>query len=136
MVDNQGKKRDDDAEYVEATEVPPRENAERQGKKVTDSSLFQKTLSIVVMVLAVLYDVSPIDAIPDVIPVAGWLDDFGFTAIAALNLFQQLYGDQTAAIVRAAKYAKWILIVLTVIAVLVLGGIVVGIVALIKSLAG
>ena len=136
MVDNQGKNRDDDAEYVEATEVPPRGSAERQGKKVMDSSLFQKTLSIVVMVLAVLYDISPIDAIPDVIPVAGWLDDFGFTAIAALNLFQQLYGDQTAAIVRAAKYAKWILVVLTVIAVLILGGLVVAIIALIKALAG
>lgn len=136
MNANRNKNKDDDAEYVEATEVPPREEREQQGKNVADSSLFQKTLSIVVMVLAVLYDASPIDAIPDVIPIVGWLDDFGFTAIAALNLFQQLYGDQTAAIVKAAKYAKWIFVVLTAIAVLILGGLVVALIALIKSLAG
>ena len=32
-------------------------------------------LVLVLIVLAVLYIISPIDFIPDVIPVAGWVDD-------------------------------------------------------------
>ncbi len=40
----------------------------------------------VLLVLAVLYVISPIDAIPDVIPVIGWLDDIGFLGFAATML--------------------------------------------------
>lgn len=34
-------------------------------------------------VLAVVYAVLPVDAVPDVIPVVGWLDDIGFLGLAA-----------------------------------------------------
>lgn len=40
----------------------------------------------VLLALAVLYVISPIDAIPDVIPVIGWLDDIGFLGFAATML--------------------------------------------------
>lgn len=30
-----------------------------------------------IIVLAILYIISPIDLVPDVVPVAGWLDDLG-----------------------------------------------------------
>jgi uncharacterized membrane protein YkvA (DUF1232 family) len=40
----------------------------------------------VLLLLAVLYVVSPIDAIPDVIPVIGWLDDIGVLGLAATML--------------------------------------------------
>ena len=33
-------------------------------------------------VLAVLYAVLPVDVIPDVVPVFGWLDDIGFLGVA------------------------------------------------------
>lgn len=33
-------------------------------------------------VLAVLYAVLPIDAVPDVVPVFGWLDDLGVLGVA------------------------------------------------------
>ncbi|MFO0597963.1 MAG: DUF1232 domain-containing protein [Myxococcaceae bacterium] len=33
-------------------------------------------------VLAVLYAISPIDLVPDTIPVIGWLDDLGLLSVA------------------------------------------------------
>jgi uncharacterized membrane protein YkvA (DUF1232 family) len=40
----------------------------------------------VLLLLAVAYVISPIDAIPDVIPVIGWLDDIGVLGLAATML--------------------------------------------------
>lgn len=34
---------------------------------------------IIIGILGLLYGVSPIDAVPDIIPVAGWLDDLVLT---------------------------------------------------------
>lgn len=34
-------------------------------------------------VVAVLYAILPVDAVPDVIPVVGWLDDLGVLGLAA-----------------------------------------------------
>lgn len=44
--------------------------------------------SLALMGLAVLYDVSPVDIIPD-IPVVGWIDDFIITASAGLNCIEK-----------------------------------------------
>ncbi|WP_244237761.1 YkvA family protein [Corallococcus llansteffanensis] len=40
--------------------------------------------------LAVLYFVSPVDAIPDFIPVLGWLDDLGVLSAAALFMVREV----------------------------------------------
>ncbi len=40
----------------------------------------------IIALLAFLYIVSPLDLIPDVIPVIGWLDDLGVLAWAAKQL--------------------------------------------------
>ncbi|MDB5034723.1 MAG: hypothetical protein JWQ98_1964 [Chlorobi bacterium] len=55
---------------------------------LTDSriSIYKK----VGIVLAVIYIVSPVDAIPDVIPVVGWLDDLGVLAILVGSLMREL----------------------------------------------
>ena len=38
--------------------------------------------AIATIIGAIIYVVSPIDAVPDIIPVAGWLDDAGVVAAA------------------------------------------------------
>ena len=56
----------------------------------------------VLLVLAVLYVISPIDAIPDVIPVIGWLDDIGVLGLAATMLINDA---RTFALARKADWA-------------------------------
>ncbi|WP_371877656.1 YkvA family protein [Pyxidicoccus parkwayensis] len=46
-------------------------------------------------VLAVVYFLSPVDAIPDFIPVLGWLDDLGVLSAAALFMVREVQRHQT-----------------------------------------
>lgn len=41
----------------------------------------------IIALLAFLYIISPLDLIPDVVPVIGWLDDLGVLAWAARQVF-------------------------------------------------
>nr|MCR5378205.1 DUF1232 domain-containing protein [Fibrobacter sp.] len=83
------------------------------------------------VIMSMLYAVSPIDLAPDAIPVVGWLDDAGFLITATLNAIQQFTKDQNSSMVKILKYTKWLLILATVIAALLLGGLIAAIVALI-----
>jgi uncharacterized membrane protein YkvA (DUF1232 family) len=40
--------------------------------------------------LAVVYFVSPVDAIPDIIPLLGWMDDLGVLSAAAFWMVRQV----------------------------------------------
>ncbi len=42
---------------------------------------------VTIAVLAMLYIISPLDLIPDFIPVIGWLDDLGLLVWAARQVF-------------------------------------------------
>lgn len=42
---------------------------------------------VIIVLLAFIYVVSPLDLIPDAIPVIGWLDDLGVLAWAARQVF-------------------------------------------------
>jgi uncharacterized membrane protein YkvA (DUF1232 family) len=42
---------------------------------------------IIIVLLAFIYVISPLDLIPDFIPVIGWLDDLGVLAWAARQVF-------------------------------------------------
>ena len=42
---------------------------------------------VIIALLALLYIISPLDLIPDWIPVIGWLDDLGVLAWAARQVF-------------------------------------------------
>ncbi|MEC5157796.1 YkvA family protein [Chryseobacterium sp. MP_3.2] len=48
---------------------------------------------IIIGILGVLYGVSPIDAIPDFIPVAGWMDDLVITGGSLLGVAQAFTKD-------------------------------------------
>lgn len=73
--------------------------------------------SLVLAGLAVLYDISPVDVIPD-IPIVGWVDDFFITATAGLNLIQQYTSESMLWLSTIAKTLKWLTIILGVIVVL------------------
>ncbi|MFP2964055.1 YkvA family protein [Myxococcus sp. 1LA] len=45
-------------------------------------------------VLAVVYFLSPVDAIPDVLPVLGWLDDLGVLSAAAFFMVREVQRHQ------------------------------------------
>lgn len=41
-------------------------------------------------VLAIAYFLSPVDAVPDFIPMLGWLDDIGVLSAAAMSLVREV----------------------------------------------
>ena len=123
----------EDVEVHDMSEMDKRSDCRNKGaeKEQNGVSVVWKALSVLIAMVALAYDMSPIDAVPDALPVFGWLDDLGFTTMAALNLYQQFAKDQGALMVRLAKYVKWMLIALIVIAGVAVGGLVAAIVALV-----
>ena len=94
-----------------------------------------KALSVIIAMMALAYDISPLYLSPDtIIPVLGWLDavlgwavlgwldEAGITLVAALNTYQQFAKDQSALSVRLAKYVKWMMVAVLVIAAAVIIG--------------
>ena len=81
-----------------------------------------KALSVIIAMMALAYDISPLDLSPDAVPVLGWLDDAGITLVAALNAYHQFAKDQSALSVRLAKYVKWMMVAVLVIAAAVIIG--------------
>lgn len=49
----------------------------------------KKLLAIAIVIIAIIYDISPIDLIPDV-PVVGWIDDVVVSVLAFANLIKQM----------------------------------------------
>ena len=84
-------------------------------------------IPVVFLVLAILYDLSPIDIIPD-IPVIGYVDDLMITAIATLNLLQKWFEDTSNTLAAVLGFMKWLVIFVGIIAVSLVGLIVWGIV--------
>jgi Protein of unknown function (DUF1232) len=55
--------------------------------RATPLGAHPKWKRVLIAVLALLYVLSPLDLIPDVIPIVGWLDDIGVLAWAARQVF-------------------------------------------------
>lgn len=70
--------------------------------------------------LSLLYTFSPIDILPDVIPVVGWVDDLVIAATGTLNLIQKTCQESMSWLSGIAKMLKWVTIILGGIAVLIL----------------
>jgi uncharacterized membrane protein YkvA (DUF1232 family) len=68
-----------------------------------EASIFGKLLAL----FAVLYMVSPVDLVPDVIPVFGWLDDIGVVALVGAWLTRRISEYREPAIeVRVLREAR------------------------------
>lgn len=74
------------------------------------------------MIVSILYCLSPVDVVPDVAPVAGWMDDVVGIGVAALNLLQSYTEQSNATLSAILKMLKKILLVggLIIVAVLAL----------------
>ncbi|MDD6622766.1 MAG: YkvA family protein [Bacteroidales bacterium] len=102
---------------------------EKSDAKQTPNN-WQKTISWILAVVALVYDFSPVDIVPDGIPAAGWLDDIMVTVLAGLNLLQQYSRDGHPTASRILKRLKWGCVVVSVIVVAILALAVYGIISL------
>ena len=83
----------------------------------------------IALIASLVYVFSPIDLIPDVLPVAGWLDDLLIGITGVLHFFQMQAESANSSFAVIAKTLKWGIIILGGIAVLLLllfGALIVG----------
>ncbi len=64
----------------------------------------------VLIAVAVLYSIAPLDFIPDVITPYGWVDDILVVAISIINLVQSYLMPKNEALAKIIKRIKWIVI--------------------------
>lgn len=72
------------------------------------------------LILGIIYIFSPVDFVPDVVPVAGWIDDLIIGAAGALHFLQNSVADVNTKLSSLIKMVKWILIILGAIAIILL----------------
>ncbi|MEI0557777.1 YkvA family protein [Brachyspira intermedia] len=77
-------------------------------------------LSWVPFILALIYTISPVDFVPDVIPVAGWGEDVMFLIVSALHGIQNTVLDKNTSIYKIVKYIKWAAFIFSIILILIL----------------
>ena len=70
--------------------------------------------------VAVLYALSPVDILPDVVPFAGWADDLLITVTGGLNLLQSYAKEGNETLARILGAIKWVVIILGVIAIAII----------------
>lgn len=72
------------------------------------------------LILSLIYVISPLDFVPDVVPVVGWVDDFIIGATGILHFLQHSAEKANSSLASIVKILKWSLIVLGGIAILLL----------------
>ena len=72
------------------------------------------------LILSVIYTVSPVDLVPDVLPVLGWFEDALFLLVGGLNGVQNGVVDANSSIRKIIKYIKWGLFIIGGIGILII----------------
>jgi hypothetical protein len=75
---------------------------------------------IVIFILAVIYVISPIDILPDLIPGVGWFDDILFIVGSGLNLIEKNWLQSNTLLQSILRTINRIVIILGIIAVLII----------------
>lgn len=105
-------------EPIEPEIVDNTDDIKKQNNKNIEENQSKKVWAWIFFIAAVIYGVSPIDLIPDM-PVVGWIDDFTIGAAALTNLIQQQFFQTNNSLNKLFKIAKWILISVAVLIILV-----------------
>ena len=61
------------------------------------------------IVMAVFYTISPLDIVPDIIPIYGWIDDGLILVISILNLVQSYLKEGYEALANKFRRAKLVI---------------------------
>ena len=72
------------------------------------------------LILAAVYAVSPVDLVPDALPIAGWLEDALFLIVGCLNGIQNGVLDDNSSLRKIIKFLKWGLLIIGIIGILII----------------
>ena len=62
------------------------------------------------IVMVVFYTISPLDIVPDIIPIYGWIDDGLILVISILNLVQSYLKEKHEALANKFRRAKLVMV--------------------------
>lgn len=71
------------------------------------------------LILALLYTISPVDLVPDFIPIVGWFEDALFVIVGGLNGIQNGILDTNSSLRTLIKFVKWGILIIGGIAILI-----------------
>ena len=71
------------------------------------------------LILALIYTVSPIDLVPDFIPIVGWLEDALLVIVGGLNGIQNGVLEANSSLRTLIKFVKWGILIIGGIAILI-----------------
>ena len=71
------------------------------------------------LILALLYTISPVDLVPDFIPIVGWIEDALFVIVGGLNGIQNGILDANSSLRTLIKFVKWGILIIGGIAILI-----------------
>ena len=71
------------------------------------------------LILALPYTISPVDLVPDFIPIVGWFEDALFVIVGGLNGIQNGILDANSSLRTLIKFVKWGILIIGGIAILI-----------------
>ena len=71
------------------------------------------------LILALIYTISPVDLVPDFIPIVGWFEDALLLIVGGLNGIQHGILDANRSLRTLIKFVKWGILIIGGIAILI-----------------